>query len=331
MGIANRSANEVVRLLDGAGIRLALVDVGASLEPFAAFRPLLGHATYVGFDPDRREVHDVKVGSGRLAIVDKAVVADPDQDKARFFLTRNPTCSSTLAPRPEAVAPYLHAYRFEVVDTTEVAATTLTQALESVGVERVDWIKLDSQGTDLRLLRSLGDDLWAGLMAVDAEPGFDPYYEGEDTFGELHRQLVERGFWLADLELTTAVRLRREVFDESLGAKTKLSRLGYEFALKTSPIAAGPRYLRTVESLRRADAPRDDYLRLWACAWFSGNHPYALDVVAASEEAHGSDEATAALRRLAVRRNRADALRGSWRLARKLSWRNVRRFVVKPY
>lgn len=325
------TVDQIVGLLASSGVKLTLADVGASLEPFPPFQPLLRHATYVGFDPDRREVHEVEVGSGRLAIVDKAVVADPDEDKARFFLTRNPTCSSTLRPRPEAVTPYLHGSRFDVVDTAEVAATTLERALRSVGVERVDWLKLDSQGTDLRLLRSVGDGLWTGLMAIDAEPGFDQYYEGEDTFGELHRELVERGFWLADLELTTAVRLRREVFDRTLRARTKLGRLAYEFTLKPSPIAAGPRYLRTVESLRSAAAPREEYLRLWACAWFSGNHPYALDVAAACEEDHGADDTTAALLQLAVRRNRRDALRRSWRLSGKLSWRNLRRFVTKPY
>jgi FkbM family methyltransferase len=325
------TVDRIVDLLESGGVRLTLVDVGASLEPFEPFRPLLRHATYVGFDPDRREVHDVQVGSGRAAIVDKAVVADGKQDKARFFLTRNPTCSSTLEPLPEAVAPYLHADRFDVVDTAEVAATTLDRALESVGVEQVDWLKLDTQGTDLRLLRSLDARLWAGLMAVDAEPGFDPYYEGEDTFGELHRELVGRGFWMADLELTTAVRLRRQVFDQSLRARSKLGRLAYEFTLKPSPIAAGPRYLRTIESLRATAASRHDYLRLWACAWFSGNHPYALDVAVACEEAHGADETTSALQRLARRRNRAEALRSSWRLSRKLSWRNLRRLVTKPY
>lgn len=325
------TVTNAIEVLESNGVRLTLVDVGASLEPYEPFQPLLRHATYVGFDPDRREVHDVKVGSGRRAIVDKAVVADAGQDKVRFYLTRNPTCSSTLPPRPDAVAPYLHGARFDVVDTVDVATTTLGSALATVGVDTVDWLKLDTQGTDLRLLRSLDSGLWRGLMAVDAEPGFDQYYEGEDTFGELHRELVGRGFWLADLQLTTAVRLRREVFDGTLRARSKLSRLAYEFTLKASPIAAGPRYLRTVESLRDADATRHDYLRLWACAWFSGNHPYALDVAAACEDAHGGDETTATLRRLAVRRNRRDALRRSWRLSRKLSWRNLRRFVTKPY
>jgi FkbM family methyltransferase len=329
--VSRRDARAALGVLDRAGVSLTLVDVGASLEPFPPFQPLLGHATYVGFDPDRRELRTESSASGRRVIVDKAVVAEPGRATARFFLTRNPTASSTLRPLADEVAPYLHAYRYDVVDEAEVPATTLGAALASVGIDRVDWVKLDTQGTDLRLLDGLDEPLFATLVAVDAEPGFDQHYETEDTFGELHRWLVERGFWLADLELTRAVRLRRQTFDAALGARTKLGRMGYEFALKTSPTAAGPRYLRTLASLDKAGAGRDEYLRLWACAFFSGNHPYALDVAVECRERHGDDPEIAALVDLSVRRNRADARRGAWRLVEKVNVRNLRRFVSKPY
>ncbi|MGH9211179.1 MAG: hypothetical protein ACRD2C_10900 [Acidimicrobiales bacterium] len=322
--------SRAIDLLAASEIRLTVVDVGASLEPFPPFQPLLGHVTYVGFDPDLREVHQRSDGSGQRIMVDKAVVADPESSTVRFFLTRNPTCSSTLPPGDE-VANYLHAYRFSVVDTADVAATTLDAAMASVGVTRVDWVKLDTQGTDTRLLRSLGDATWAGLMAVDAEPGFDQHYDGEDVFGDLHREMVGRGFWLSDLALTRGVRLRPEVFDASFRARSRLVRMAYELTLKSSPTAAGPRYLRTAASLERSGATQEDYLRLWACAFLSGNHPYALDVVAAAEKAHGADRETTALRELTVRRNRRDAVRNLWRLGGKLSVRNLRRLATKPY
>jgi FkbM family methyltransferase len=315
---------KAIDLLAAQGIRLTLVDVGASLEPFAPFQPLIGHATYVCFDPDGREMQDQVEGSGRRVVVDKAVIAESEQDKARFLLTANPTCSSTLEPSPATLAPYLHAHRFEVVDTVEVPATTLNQAIESAGASRIDWIKLDTQGTDVRLLRSLSDGLWTDLMTVDAEPGFEQYYQGEDTFAELHREMVGRGFWLADMVLTTGVRLRRSVFDDRLQGRSRWGRLAYEVTLKRSPMAAGPRYLRTVDALRDREAARADYLRLWACATFSGNHPFALDVVAACEERYGEGEDTTAMGRLSVRANKAYARRNTWRHANKLTWRNIR-------
>ena len=331
MGGLSSGDRAALDALSDAGIALTLVDIGASLEPFRAFRPLLGRATYVGFDPDRREMHTEASESGRRVIVDKAVVAESGRSTATFFLTHNPTASSTLRPAADELAPYLHAYRYDVVGEAEVPATTLDQALASAGLDRLDWLKLDTQGTDLRLVESLSEPMFATVMAVDAEPGLDPYYETEDTFGDLHRAMTERGFWLADLDLTRAVRLRRETFDADLGARTKFGRMRYEFALKTSPIAVGPRYLRTLASLDKAGAGRDDYLRLWACATFSGNDPYGLDVIAECRARHGADELTARLFDLSVRRNRRAARRGSWRLVEKLNVRNLRRFVSKSY
>jgi FkbM family methyltransferase len=320
-----------LEMLAGEGIELTLVDVGASLEPFPPFRPLLGRATYVGFDPDLREMHAETNESSRRIIVNKAVVADAGRGTATFFLTRNPTASSTLRPDPDELAPYLHAYRYQVVGEAEVAAVTLDDALAAAGLDRVDWLKLDTQGTDLRLIESMGEPLSATLMAVDAEPGLDPYYETEDTFGDLHRAMVERGYWLADLAHTPAVRLRRSTFDAALGARSKFGRMRYEFSLKASPIAVGPRYLRTLASLDKAGAGRNDYLRLWACAAFSGNNPYALDVLVECRARHGDDRLTARLLDVTVRRNRADARRATWRLVEKVNLRNLKRFVTKSY
>ncbi len=325
------TSDRALGALGRAGISLTLVDVGASLEPFPPFRPLLGQATYVGFDPDLREMHTETSASGRRVIVNKALVAEADRATARFFLTRNPTASSTLPPLGDALAPYLHAYRYDVVDEAEVPATTLAEALASADLDRADWIKLDTQGTDLRLLEGLDEPLLSSLMAVDAEPGFDQHYETEDVFGDLHRWMVERGFWMSDIVLTRAVRLRRDTFDSALGARSKLGRMRYEFTLKTSPTAAGPRYLRTLASLDKAGASRSDYLRLWACAFFSGNHPYALDVIVECRSRHGADADTATLLDLTVRRNRSDARRGAWRLVEKVNVRNLKRFVTKPY
>jgi hypothetical protein len=313
------------------GISFTLVDVGASLEPFPAFRPLLGHATYVGFDPDLREMQTEAHAAGRRVVIDKALVAKRGQSKAHFFLTRNPTCSSTLRPLSAAVAPYLHAYRFEVVGEVEVAATTVGEALAAASLDRIDWLKLDSQGTDLRLFESLDDSLVASLMVLDAEPGFEPYYAGEDVFGDLHRTMVRGGFWMSDLTCERAVRLRRSTFEEELRGSAARQRTALEFTLKTSPIAAAPRYLRTLASLDERGAGRDDYLRLWACAHVSGNHPYALDVIVECRERHGADAGIGDLVALSVRCNKRDAWRHSYRLAGKLNARNVKRLVSKTY
>ena len=44
-----------------------------------------------------------------------------------------------------------------------INATTLDQALDSAGLDRLDWLKLDTQGTDLRLVESLSEPVFATL------------------------------------------------------------------------------------------------------------------------------------------------------------------------
>ena len=65
-----------LNLLREARIELVLVDVGASIEPFELFRPLLPVAVYLGFDPDLREMHDKRDAEfHRHIVINKAVVS----------------------------------------------------------------------------------------------------------------------------------------------------------------------------------------------------------------------------------------------------------------
>ena len=321
-----------VELLRGAGIDLVLVDIGASFQPFEPFQSLLPAATYVGFDPDRREIHERRGEDlHRYIMVNKAVVPDRGMETVRFFLTKHPACSSTLRPNPDTLGHYFNARRFEVIDQVEAEAVTLDEALAALRLSHVDWLKLDTQGTDLRLIESIEPRVANRIMAVDAEPGFDRYYEGEDTFVDLHRRMAERGFWLADLDVMYAARLRPEVLHQEVRAGGKLGRAFAELSLKGSPTASMARYLRTLESLEAQAAGFEAYLRLWACAYFSGNHPYALQVLHGCAQRWPQANELSTLRAATVRRLMWSALRAGPRLTRKLNWRNLRRLLTKAY
>jgi FkbM family methyltransferase len=326
------SRQKDLELLRAAGIELVLVDIGASFQAFEQFQPLLPAATYVGFDPDQREVYERRdTNFHRYTIVNKAVVPKRGTKTVRFFLTKHPACSSTLPPNLDALGHYLMAHRFEVVDEVEADAVTLDEALAEVGLERVDWLKLDTQGTDLRLIESIEPRIAGEIMAVDAEPGFDRYYEGEDTFIDLHQGMTDRGFWLADLEVMCAVRLRPKVLSQEIGAGGKLGRDFAELTLKGSPTAAMARYLRTLESLENRAAGYEAYLRLWACAYFSANHPYALQVLHNCAQRWPQAKEVSRLRAATIRRLRRSALRATARLTGKLNLRNLRRLLTKSY
>jgi FkbM family methyltransferase len=283
-------------LLEACKLEPVLVDVGASVASPGVWAPIAAASVYLGFDPDLREMTDRPGGRYRRSIVvDEAVTSDPGAAELRFHLTRSPPCSSTLAPDREGLADYHFAGLFEVEREVTVRATTLAAALERTGLARIDWLKCDSQGTDLRIYRSLGEQLRGGLLALDVEPGLIDAYRGEDLFPETHRQIVADGFWLSRLDVYGAVRARAESLRAAFPGATDVARRA-EGAIRRSPGWCEARYLRTLQSLAAAGAARERYALLSVFALLDGQPGFALDAVLACEQRFGADGVSARLR-----------------------------------
>jgi hypothetical protein len=176
---------------------IVLVDVGASGTPPKEWRSIAEMSSFVGFDADLRELReDNAFGFRRFVMINMAVV-DTERQEIELHLTASPHCSSMLKPNMANLANYGCTELFEVEKITRIAATRLDAALRSVGLSHVDWLKLDTQGKDLDIYRSLGRPEAKGVLAVDIEPGVIDFYEGENTFAPAHVYLVDDGFWLA--------------------------------------------------------------------------------------------------------------------------------------
>ncbi|HRJ40478.1 MAG: hypothetical protein KJZ86_02615 [Caldilineaceae bacterium] len=278
-----------------------LLDVGASGEPHPIWRPIATQSVYVGFDADDRAIDPARYAgfySGR--IVPKSVSPDP-AESLTFYLTASPFCSSTLPPDSDSLADYLFADLFAVERTVTAPATTLAAALGELGLDRVDWFKTDSQGTDLRLFRSLPDSIRNGVLALDIEPGLIDAYVGEDLWIDAHRELTGSGFWLSHLDVKGAVRMRRENLARLAQYTQGVMDRQVEVAVRPSPGWGESRYLRTIDWLLQTDADEQAFLLLWAFAGLDGQFAFALDVGVAFEKRFGPGEQAAQLQRAAAR------------------------------
>jgi FkbM family methyltransferase len=305
-----RAVGELVGRLN---LRPVVVDVGASAGAPHAWMPFARHAVYVGFDPDLREMRETNGGDFLRAFVFNEAVAGegsgPRPGPTRFFLTRAPQCSSTLRFDPAVVGNYLNAGRFEIEREVEVTTTTLRGAMDRLGLTAVDWLNVDTQGTDLRVIRSLGDAALGRLLAVDAEPGLRGAYVGEDLFGDVHRYLLGRGFWLASAAVKGYPRIRERTL-AALEARDPA--VTQEFVVGAVPYSPGwveCRYLRTIESLAAAGDrfDRREYLLLWAFALCGDHTGFAADVAMTYAERYGPDANAAFILDTVLRR-----LRSAW-------------------
>lgn len=278
-------------IIERAGLEPVLLDVGASGDPPEVWRPFACRSTFIGFDPDLRDMRETDNGPYKKSyLVNCAVVADAGQREAKVFLTRSPYCSSTLEPDLPALRDYIFADLFEVEKETTVPAETINSVLARLKIDRLDWIKIDTQGTDLRVYLSISPELRAHILAVDIEPGLIDAYKGEDNFLECHAAICKDGFWLSDLEVQGTVRMRRDTLSSLEPQNPLFQYKVLTHCLKTNPGWVNARYLRTPQWLVENKSDKDTWLTLFAFALIDKSLGFALDLAQVYQHQFGTDE-----------------------------------------
>jgi FkbM family methyltransferase len=301
-------------LLTELDIHPVLIDIGASVASPDVWGPIAGDSVYVGFDPDQRELKATGGdGFARSFIVKKAVTSDEGVDSLQFYFTKLPTCSSVLKPDTQSLSDYLISDFFTIERKGHVPAITLNALVDQLGLDRVDWVKTDSQGTDLRLIESLRPNLLQRVLAVDVEPGLIDAYQGEDLFIDAHRQLTGKGFWLSRLDVQGTAKMRRATFDRVRTLCNDIDLGGMVQAIRVTPGWVNARYLRTTGWLADMNADKGAYTLLWIFARLDEQVGFALDVVVAYEERFGQDRWSTLMQQDCLRAlPLARSARGSW-------------------
>jgi FkbM family methyltransferase len=284
-------------------IHPVLVDIGASAGAPTIWEDLAHHAIYIGFDPDLRDLRELSDGRFHKGyIINKAVTDDPARTDIDFYLTKYPHCSSTLPPDSDALADYVFADFFSVVGNVTVPATTLHQVVQQLSLSGIDWIKTDSQGTDLRLFTSMPDDLRAAVLAIDIEPGLIDAYKGEDLFVDVHTYLVQHGFWMSHVDVRGIIRSNTANLQQVLAHnRGKLTFSMVDKGVRISPGWCEARYLRRLDWLEQHALPRRAYELLWVFALVDGQYAFALDVSFAYAQRFGEHDRAQAMQRETVR------------------------------
>jgi hypothetical protein len=289
---------EVHRLLAQHGIQLTLLDIGASVSAYPPFREALSTGVLVEVDPDSRDF-----GKRPNTIrVDRAITDDDGADSLKLYLTKQPYCSSALKPDFKRIRNFPYDELFEVVGETEVPATSLNRLAAELQ-RPFDWIKLDTQGTEHRILQSMAPSLFARLICCDVEISYYAHYEKADTFPGLHNFLVANGFFISDtIAVQERVRLRRQDL-QRLGKKGLTERF-----MKRCPTSPELRYIRAINH----DEPIQDldrFLRIWSIAYFTQNFPYCYFLAARLLESSDHHDLAGRLESLAVQALRRDRQR----------------------
>lgn len=259
-----------------------LLDIGAAGEIDKKWREIARHSVCIAFDADEREMgYVVREKSGyRKLYVYNCIVTDAVTGEADFHLTRSPQCSSLLEPRQESLDNWAFGDYFRVERNVRLKTVSLPHVLAELGIEKVDWFKTDSQGTDLRLFKSLGEERIARVLAAEFEPGLIDAYRGEDKLWSLLAYMEDKPFWMTGLNVKGSQRIANGVAADRLGV---LERRLLPALLKTSPGWGEVAFLNTFAG-ETACLDQRDYLLGWVFAAIEEQYGFAMEVAAKGHE-----------------------------------------------
>ena len=185
------------------GPKIVFFDLGAAGGTPPPFCFVPDSIEVVNFEPDDR----VGCASG-----DKRLpVALGPKHLRRLNLNRRPTTSSLLDANSDIVDRYDWSVLFgepvdifETVRTVEVDTYGLDEIIETKGLPRPDFLKIDVQGLSLEVLQSGERSLRDDVIGLHIEVEFLESYRGQKTFGEVHEYLQRLGFEIFTLSNVNA-------------------------------------------------------------------------------------------------------------------------------
>jgi hypothetical protein len=207
-----------------------LLDIGASDQILGDWKSIAQYSICLAFDADTREMQFVEKETEfyKNLIVSNCIITDTIETKTEFYLTDSPYCSSTLEPDIKHLTNWRFWNLFLTKEKVTLNSKNLKDILNEQKINQIDWFKTDSQGTDLRLFQSLGNDLIKKIIVADFEPGIIDAYIGEDKLYSVLQFMDNLNFWLSDCEIKGSQRINKNIFEKYFKHEERIN-------LKTSP------------------------------------------------------------------------------------------------
>lgn len=145
---------------------------------------------FFGFDPNNGSY------TGYKKIFNNII--DKDSGKKKFYITRIPDLSSTLKPNIKFQENYHDLKKFEIIQEREFNADTV----DNISIKNnilVDFLKIDTQGTALSVLKGSEKNLKNSVIGLEIEVEFQETYTDQDTYIEICDYLNKLNFEVLDI------------------------------------------------------------------------------------------------------------------------------------
>lgn len=273
---------------------LVLVDVGARGGLKSNWLPARRHLRVLGFEPDKAEFDRLVERArtdGTATFFNTAL--HNSRATLPLYVARDRGLTSIFEPDRAFLDTFPQADRFDTVSVVEMQTDTLDNVLGAHGITDVDFIKADTQGSELYVLEGAARALASAVLGVEVEVEFAPLYKGQPLFADVDAYLRSHGFFLFDL--------RPCYWKRAAGCAVGGPR-GQMIWADALYLRGMPAFRTSIASLE-ANRGRAKLLKAISVAILYGYFDYALEITAAAGQLLTADERAVVGRLLSLERS----------------------------
>ncbi|MBE9225252.1 FkbM family methyltransferase [Phormidium sp. LEGE 05292] len=120
--------------------------------------------------------------------------------EAILYVTKHPMCSSLFPPNEAYLSRFSELIEYMGLDfTIDIETTTIDDFCQKEGITEIDFLKVDVQGADLKVLQGAKEILESSILAIQTEVEFCELYLNQPLFSNIDSFLREREFSLFSL------------------------------------------------------------------------------------------------------------------------------------
>ena len=176
-----------------------LVDIGSMGGVAQKWDVIANNMKVVAFEPDDREFSKLR-STDKIMHLNYAL-CDSIEDQ-KYYLSAQPGKSSILEANFDVLNSFPQTDRYKaskVINISKNKIITLDKLFSDSVLSDVDFIKLDTQGSELSILKGGSQRCLKSTFGIQCEVEFIKLYKNQPIFRDVDKFLDEKGFALIDI------------------------------------------------------------------------------------------------------------------------------------
>ena len=162
------------------------------------WEPHRRHLRVIGFEPDDRAFEALRNQQDNLTRYFN-IGLHRQSGQFDFYLTRKQKNSSCFSPNRALLDRFHNSKRFDLIEKTTISCNALNETLRGEGLTDIDFIKLDTQGSELAILEGATPMLTESVFGLEIEVAFAELYQEQPLFPDVDLFVRKFGFDLINL------------------------------------------------------------------------------------------------------------------------------------